>query len=299
MTGSEPAVDRDHYYWAGYQPGFHVSDASPGTPAFFREVEEHRYSTEPAILEFARFGEQAGKDVLEAGCGIATDGLNFARAGARYTGVDLSETALEIARPRFRDAGVDGRFVHSSITALPFADASFDLVYSNGVIHHVADTQRAVDEFHRVLRPGGSAVVMLYHRNSLNYYFNIMTLRRALVATLMLPGMVPMVAKITGEPEKILQGHVELLRKHGSRYLRDTSLFLSNNTDGPGNPLSRVYTEQQGRSLFSAFSRVDAAIRFLNLRIYPGGERLGATRPARWAERAIGWHLWIRADKRR
>jgi SAM-dependent methyltransferase len=285
------------YYWADYQPGFRVSDADIGTEAFFREVESERYALEPAIPEIARFPDWSDKDVLEAGCGIATDGLQFARAGARYTGVDLSETALDLARPRFASEGVEGKFVHGSITDLPFEDESFDLVYSNGVIHHIPDTQRVVDEFHRVLRPGGTAIVMVYHRSSFNYSFTIMTLRRSLAALLRLPGAVNAVARITGERPEVLEGHRTLLEEHGIDYLRDKQLFLSHNTDGPGNPLSKVYTREEGRRLFSAFDDVRTRVRFLHLRIYPGGDRLSQTEFAQRAERRFGWHLWIEARK--
>jgi len=72
------------------------------------------------------------------------------------------------------------------------------MVFSHGVIHHVDDTQAAVDEFHRVLRPGGTAIVMIYHRRSLNYYVTILTLRRLLAAVLLLPGSVAVVARLTG-----------------------------------------------------------------------------------------------------
>src|SRR5205085_904898 len=119
------------------------------------------------------------RDVLEAGCGIGTDGKQFARAGAVYTSIDFSPTALELARQRFAREGLSGEFVAGSLTELPFGDASFDLVYSVGVIHHIPDTERAVAEFRRVLRPGGRVLVMVYHRSSFNYHVSIMVLPRA------------------------------------------------------------------------------------------------------------------------
>ena len=74
-----------------------------------------------------------------------------------------------------------------------------DLVYSNGVIHHIPDTQRSIDEFYRVLRPGGKAIVMVYHRDSFNYRVKMMLVRRALALVVLLPGMPALVARITGE----------------------------------------------------------------------------------------------------
>lgn len=284
-------------FWVGYQPGFRVASVPIGSPRFFSEVEEHRYATEPAILEMARFEAWAGRDVLEAGCGIATDGVNFARRGARYTGVDLSDSAVMLARQRFGAEGLAGEILQASILDIPVADESQDLVYSNGVIHHVPDTQRAVDEMWRVLRPGGRVVVMVYHRASLNYWLTIMFVRRLLAAGLLVPGFTDVAARATGEPLRVLAGHRRLLAEHGARYLTDPALFLSNNTDGPGNPLSKVYSRDDALRLFRRFATVKTEARFLNLRLYPYGRRLERSAAGRWLERRVGWHLWIDAHK--
>lgn len=293
------ALDLEHRreFWTAYQPGFRFTEAEPGSLAFFRAVERHRYALEPHIPELVGFADWADHDVLEAGCGVATDGLQFARAGARYTGIDFSPTAVELARRRFELEGVDGSLVRGSITELPFPDASFDLVYSHGVIHHLPQTEQAVRELHRVLRPGGTALVMLYHRSSLNHRFTILVVRRALAGLLALPGSARAIAALTGEPPALLEGHRRLLSEHGWRYLRDRRLFVSHNTDGPGNPLSKVYTRAEARRLFGDFARVETAVRFLNLRIYPGGGRLARSAVARRAERRWGWHLYVRARR--
>jgi SAM-dependent methyltransferase len=165
------------------------------------------------------------------------------------------------------------------------------------VLHHVEDTDRAICEVHRVLRPGGTALVMLYHRDSLNYRINIMLVRRALAAVLILPGAVGAVASLTRESRDVIEGHRRLLTKHGLAYLRDRRLFLSSNTDGPGNLLSKVYSVGEARDAFRAFSSTRADIRYLNLRLYPGGTRLAATALGRRLERRYGWHLWLRAQK--
>jgi SAM-dependent methyltransferase len=284
-------------FWAENQPGLRFSAAEVGSREFFTDVELHRYALEPAIAEVVRFERWFGADVLEVGCGIATDGIRFARAGARYTGLDPSPTALALARRRFELEQREAALIEGSAETLPFDDACFDLVYSHGVLHHLERTQAAVAELHRVLRPGGTALVMVYHRGSLNYRFTIMVVRRGLAALLLLPGATGPVARLSGESRELLEGHRALLRRHGPRYLRDRDLFLSNNTDGPGNPLSKVYTRADALHLFSAFTRVQTRVRYLNLRIYPGGERLARTRAARALERRVGWHLYVEAVK--
>jgi ubiquinone/menaquinone biosynthesis C-methylase UbiE len=284
-------------FWTAYQPGFRFTDEPVGSTEFFNAVEQHRYSLEPAIPEMARFWEWADRNVLEAGCGIATDGINFARHGANYTGVDFSDSAVSLAHHRFELEGVSGRIVQASITELPVADQSQDLVYSNGVIHHIPDTQRAIDEMFRVLRPGGKALVMVYHRGSLNYHVNILLIRRALTLALLAPGFASLVARVTHADPAIVEGHRDLLREHGLRYLTDRQLFLNNNTDGPGNPLSKVTTRAEARRLFARFRDVQTDARYLNLRLYPGGRRLAETRLARRLERRYGWHLWIAATR--
>lgn len=284
-------------FWETYQPGFRFAQSSVGTKEFFDEVTAYRYALEPHIAEMVRFEQWTGHRVLEAGCGIGTDGARFAGVGAAYTGMDASAPALALARQRFARDGLAGDFVLGSVTALPFADATFDLVFSHGVIHHVVDTDEAVREFCRVLKPGGTVLVMVYNRRSFNYYVTIMLLRRFLIGLLMLPWGTAVVSRVTGEPEAVIAGHRALLAKYGWRYVVDRSLFLSNNTDGPGNPLTKVYSPREMRKLFPGEFRVSTAVRYLNLRLYPGGARLARTRVARRLERWIGWHLYIRGRR--
>lgn len=284
-------------FWTAYQPGFRFTNEEPGTAEFFRAVERHRYSLEPHIPEVARFGDWASKDVLDVGCGVATDGVQFARAGARYTGFDGSPAAIELAGRRFELEGLPADLRSGDATRLPFPDQSFDLVWSHGVIHHFPDTHEAVAEFRRVLRPGGTCLVMLYHRASFNYYVTIMLVRRLLAATLLIPGAADSIARLTEEDPAVMAGHRTLLAEHGARYLTDRALFLSNNTDGPGNPLSKVYSAASARDLFGGWRSVDTMVRYLNLRIYPKGDRLARTDLAQRLGRRWGWHLYVRATR--
>ena len=129
---------------------------------------EARYQLEPFIFDFARFSEGAGRDVLEIGTGMGADHLQWAKAHPRtLIGIDLTERAVEFTRERLALYGLNSDIRVADAERLPFADDSFDIAYSWGVLHHSPDTARAVAEVRRILRPGGRARVMIYHRASL------------------------------------------------------------------------------------------------------------------------------------
>jgi ubiquinone/menaquinone biosynthesis C-methylase UbiE len=163
MSASKDAVRR---YWDAAPCGTaDVADVQESRR--FRELERIRYEREPFIERFARFDAARGRRLLEVGVGAGTDHLRFARAGARCTGVDLSETSLETTRRRLAAEGLASELRVADAESLPFDDATFDLVYSWGVIHHTPDTPRAAAEILRVLLPGGRFCVMVYNRRSL------------------------------------------------------------------------------------------------------------------------------------
>jgi ubiquinone/menaquinone biosynthesis C-methylase UbiE len=128
---------------------------------------QKRYELEPYIAAFADFEGSAGKNVLEIGVGLGADHEQFARGGAKLTGIDLTARAIEHTRARFQRFGLSSHLSLGDAENLPFAHSAFDMVYSWGVLHHSPDTQRAVDEIWRVLKPGGVARVMIYHRYSI------------------------------------------------------------------------------------------------------------------------------------
>lgn len=130
--------------------------------------ERRRYEKEPEIFDFAAFESAGGSAVLEVGVGMGADFLRWVGAGAQPVGIDLTQRAVSITARRLRDRfGVQiPPLAMADCERLPFADASFDVVYSWGVLHHTPDTWAAVLEAIRVLRPGGTLKAMLYHRKS-------------------------------------------------------------------------------------------------------------------------------------
>ena len=157
-------------YWDERPCNIRHSPKPVGSREYFDEVEARKYFVEPHIPGFAEFERWEGKRVLEVGCGIGTDSINFARAGAELTAVDLSAESLRIAQQRADVMGVEDRieFVQANGEELTSAVSTrqYDLIYSFGVIHHTPRPERALAEMRTLAAPGGSLKVMVYHRHS-------------------------------------------------------------------------------------------------------------------------------------
>ncbi len=233
MAGLAEEKIRAREQWGQDPCGSHYDrEHEFGSREFFDQVERHRYSEYapwmPRLMEFKQFRDAR---LLEVGCGMGTDLLQFARGGARCVGIDLTPRSIEITRHRFRLYGAEGDFMISDGERLPFHDESFDVVYSNGVLHHTPDTAGAIRDIHRVLRPGGVAKVMLYHRNSLNYWVDVI-LRHGVLRAEFLRG------RSTGE----IMSRVIEYSEHGGR------------------PLVKVYSRRQARALFDCFRDVKVEV---------------------------------------
>lgn len=161
------AVESDvHDYWQAQSCGTSYASATPGSAQYYQEIEAARHRLEPFIRDFAQFDSWRGRRVLEIGFGAGTDLVNFVRAGADVSGVDLTEAAIEHAQRRLELERLHAALSVSSGESLPFPDGSFDLVYSWGVVHHAAHPARILREARRVLAPGAEVRMMLYGRHS-------------------------------------------------------------------------------------------------------------------------------------
>jgi len=168
-------------WWNRNPMSYDVDEPIPherGTAEYFRELDSRIFHPRYMRLTVAEgdrrpfsryvpFDRLAGKDVLEVGCGSGIAVQLFAEAGARVTAVDLTPWAVDTTRARLAAFDLDGEVVEADGENLPFPDASFDVVFSWGVIHHTTNMDRALSELVRVLRPTGSLILMLYHRHSL------------------------------------------------------------------------------------------------------------------------------------
>lgn len=180
-----------------------------------------RYALEPYIPGFARFSDGAGRDVLEVGVGMGADHIEWARSGPRsLSGIDLTPRAIENTANRLREYGLSSNLRVSDAENLPFAEASFDIVYSWGVLHHSPDTPRAIQEVWRVLRPGGSARMMIYHKYSPVGY--------------------------------LLWARYAFMRGRPFRSLDD---IYFHHLESPG---TKAYTVEQARAMCRSFARVEA-----------------------------------------
>jgi ubiquinone/menaquinone biosynthesis C-methylase UbiE len=162
-------AERVYDYWereAGTNGVRAYGEGVAGSLEFYEAIDRARYRLEPFIAAFAEFPRWRGKRVLEIGVGAGSDFLGFVRAGADAVGVDLTPSAVEHTRRRLELEGLQAEVVVADAAQLPFDPASFDLVYSWGVMHHAPDPSRLVREARRVVRPGGEARVMMYGRHS-------------------------------------------------------------------------------------------------------------------------------------
>lgn len=195
--------------------GWVVGDLPARSAEWFHTVERSRYVEEPCVPAVAQFTRWHGKSVLEIGVGAGADHLQFARAGADLHGVDLTDAAIETTRAHLALHGLTSDLRRVDAETLPFDDASFDCVYSWGVIHHSEHPERIIAEIRRVLRPGGSFVGMLYARRSV-VAFKLWT-RNALMR---------------GRP------------------LRSFADVVASHMESPG---TKSYTEREVRDLFAGF----------------------------------------------
>lgn len=154
-------------YWNHRIHDLEMTDHAVGSREFFDDLDDYRFDKLHYLPQLVDFSGFAGQQLLEVGCGIGTDLVRFARGGARVTGVDLAETAIDLARRNFALHGLaadDLRVANGE--ALPYANDHFDAVYGHGVLQYTAHAPAMIRECHRVLKPGGTGIFMVYNRVS-------------------------------------------------------------------------------------------------------------------------------------
>jgi 2-polyprenyl-3-methyl-5-hydroxy-6-metoxy-1,4-benzoquinol methylase len=277
MTRSsfEKSIADVQRYWDARPCNIRHSTKPVGSKEYFDEVEARKYFVEPHIPGFAEFDRWSGKRVLEVGCGIGTDSINFARAGAELTAVELSSESLRIAEERADVMGVADRirFVQANAEELTstVTDGPYDLVYSFGVIHHTPHPQQALAEMRALAAPGGTLKLMIYHRRSWKVF--------SVVAA---------------------QGH--------GRFWKTDELVAEHSEAQTGCPVTFSYTRREARELVerSGFEVQDLSVdHVFPYRVRDYVEYRYVKEPYfRWMpeslfrafERRFGWHLLVTAE---
>lgn len=273
-------------FWNAHPCGDHIVGGLHGEfghdyERFFAAYDAWRYRQEghiPACLDRI---DWRGRKVLEIGLGQGAESEQLIRRGARWSGLDLTRESVDRVTARLAVRGLaHDELRQGSALAIPWQDNSFDMVFSHGVLHHIPDVRSAQAEIHRVLKPGGTLVAMLYARRSLNYQVSIRLVRRAaLIAAyplrhLKLPRQSP-----------ILRQHLDNAEGMGLRRYLEIDTFTHRNTDGPQNPYAKVYSLREVAADFPRFELTDSYRRYLHAPPLPVRGLPG--------ERWLGWHLWV------
>jgi SAM-dependent methyltransferase len=153
-------------YWNDHIHDLDVSSNLPGSREFFADLDQYHFEKLHHLPRLIDFGAYRGKKVLDVGCGAGTDLVRFAKGGAHVTGVDLSSSAIALAKENFAQQGLTADLREADGERLPFADDAFDLVFAHGVVQYTEHDTALVDECRRVLKPGGTAVFQVYNRVS-------------------------------------------------------------------------------------------------------------------------------------
>ena len=243
----------------------YVEKAQPNTLEWYLEAERYRYGTyAPWMHNVMEFGRHRGEKVLEIGAGLGTDLSQFAKNGSICTDLDLSAGHLEHAKRSFALRQLPCRFVHGDAENMPFETGEFDVVYSNGVIHHTPNTTRVIQEIHRILKPGGKAIIMVYAENSWHYWMRIV--REIGIQNSDLEAI---------SPGEIMSRNVE----------------ISTNNQ---RPLVKVYGAARLRQMFGEFQTVGICKRQLMAEEIPSVMRKVSVET--WMK-LMGWNLIVKATK--
>lgn len=160
-------------YWnknvSNWKVANHLED---GSVPFFQEVERYRFEKLDYLESVAEFPKYSGKKVLDVGCGLGTDLSRFAAQGADVTGIDIAPRAIDLARKNFAWRELTGQFEVMDGEAMTFPDNLFDFVYCHTVLHFTPSPEAMIREIHRVLKPGGTAILMAINRRSWLYFLH-------------------------------------------------------------------------------------------------------------------------------
>jgi ubiquinone/menaquinone biosynthesis C-methylase UbiE len=265
-------IDRVREFWNARPCNIRHSPKQVGTREYFDEVEQRKYFVEPHIPAFADFSKWKGRRVLEIGCGLGTDTLSFARAGAHVTAVELSDESAALARQRVEVYGMSDRvtILVGNAEELPtiLPPQTFDLVYSFGVIHHSPHPRRIIDHVRRYMTSASELRLMVYARVSYKLFW--------------------------------------IMKEEGVWDLARIDELIARNSEAQtGCPVTYTYTEESVRELLAGFTVRDVAKAHIFTWDLDAYRRYEYRKAPEWAgvsdaelaalERELGWHLLVKA----
>jgi 2-polyprenyl-3-methyl-5-hydroxy-6-metoxy-1,4-benzoquinol methylase len=272
MSFVEVEITRVRDYWNARPCNIRHSTAPVGTKEYFDQVEARKYFVEYHIPAFAEFERWRGKKVLEIGCGIGTDTINFARAGAQVTTVDISEKSMELAQKRASIFGLDDRIRFCAGNAEQLSSfvpvEPYDLIYSFGVIHHTPHPDAVLEQVRKYARPGTIIKIMVYHRRSYKVGWILVT-------------------------------------EGKGQFWKLSELVAKNSEAQTGCPVTYTYTRREGRDLLEHHGFRVTGIQVEHIFPYRIGDYVQYRYVKEWSfrwmpqplfrvlERRFGWHLLL------
>jgi len=223
------------------------------TKEYFDQIDDVRWNENELWSQstFYNLKGNSNTKILDAGCGIGVFTRYYARKGFNVTAIDLTQKAIELTQLSLKLNNLNAEVKQASVENLPLESNTFDYIVSNGVIHHTPQTEKAVSEFYRILKPGGKATVAVYYRNGL-LRFPLWPLVRALLPLLL----------------KKLRGREKFLDvKTPEDFVR---VYDGNNT-----PIAKVYTKKQTKKLFANFRILAMEPHYFPIRFLKGFKRGG------------------------
>lgn len=269
---ADVAIDAVRDYWDARPCNIRHSPREVGTREYFDDVDTRKYFVEPHILTFADFARWSGKRVLEIGCGIGTDTIRFARAGAQVTSVDLSPRSVDIARQRAAVYGVSDRVtIHNgNAEELPsfLPVETYDLVYSFGVIHHSPHPERIIGHLRQYMSPQSELRLMVYSRVSYKLFW--------------------------------------IMREDGVWDMSRIDELIARSSEAQtGCPVTYTYTDRTVRELLAGFNVLDVRKAHIFTWDVEPYRKFEYRKDPAWAgvsdaelaelEKDLGWHLLVRA----
>ena len=259
-------------YWNERPCNIRHSKETVGTRQFFCDVEAKKYRVEGHIYSFADFNKWKGKKVLEIGCGLGTEAVNFARAGAQVTAIDMSEKSLEIAKKRAKVFGLDKRITFYQGNAEKLDEIipaqKFDMVWSFGVIHHTPNPENVIKCINEFMSPSTELRMMVYNKYSWKVFW--------------------------------------ILLKYGKGRFWDIDRFIAQHSEAQfGSPMTYTYTKKSVRELLKGFNIEDIKIEHIfpyrisdyvqNKYVKVWYFRYLPEWLFHWLEKRIGWHMCVKS----